>query len=390
MINKSYVSILFSIFLVRFTIFSSIPFLYIYITQNELGSAVEAGLIVGLLPLTSSITGLLGGYLADRLDRKNILIFSCLLSSVAFILFSLTQSLAVCAGFAFMIGFCQGFFEPASQTILGEMVDPKHRQRAFSHRYLIINAAATLGPFAGGLIFYDNKATSFLIISLIYLAGTFVIYRFIKPQKTVETAEKSHTSFSFMLKTLITNSSVRTCFISGLLLMCAYSQITSTLSTFVIDNSDGDVTYFSKLLALNAILVITLQLPLTRVSETVSRNATILFSTVAMASGFALPIISEPSEAMFIAMIVLISVGEVLLFPISNSIFFDIAPNGQKASFMGFFNATMLGLAIGPALGSVVIKHADMTGLSLIIFFSVLLSGLGYLLTIKNERQAVH
>ncbi|MGI9279483.1 MAG: MFS transporter [Endozoicomonas sp.] len=390
MITRSYISILFSIFLVRFTIFSSIPFLYIYITQNELGSAVEAGLIVGLLPLTSSITGLFGGYLADRLDRRNILIFSCLFSSTAFILFSLNQSLAVCAGFAFMIGFCQGFFEPASQTILGEMVDPKHRQRAFSHRYLIINVAATAGPFAGGLIFYDNKSTSFLIISLIYLVSSYVIFSFIKPQKTVEKSEKSHKSFSFMLNTLMTNNSVRTCFLSGLLLMCAYSQITSTLSIFVIENSDGGVTYFSKLLALNAILVITLQLPLTRAAETISRNSTILFSSVAMAAGFALPIISEPSEAMFITMIVLISIGEVLLFPISNSLFFEIAPDGQRASFMGFFNATMLGLAIGPPLGSIAVEHVDMSGLSLIIFFSVLLSGFGYLFITKKQTQTEH
>jgi len=54
--------------------FMTIPFIALYLHNELHASPYIIGLTVGIAPLFSTFGGLIGGYLTDRFERKNVII----------------------------------------------------------------------------------------------------------------------------------------------------------------------------------------------------------------------------------------------------------------------------------------------------------------------------
>jgi MFS family permease len=119
---------------------------------------------------------LVGGVLADRFERRHMLIFSqCLQMSVAVILtvlvgFHVAEVWHFLTG-SFIVGFAQAFGGPAYSALIPTLVPKEDMPNAIALNSIQFNAAVAVGPAFGGLAFHHLGPTwCFGLNSLSFLA----------------------------------------------------------------------------------------------------------------------------------------------------------------------------------------------------------------------------
>lgn len=164
-------------------------------------SLTKSSLSLGIVAAASTIPfiffALIGGVVADRFAKRNLIIFTQALSILpALILAISTDMKIITVGeitiTAFFLGMVNAFDIPARQAFISDLVQKGHLMNAIALNSAAFNGARIIGPVAAGLAiaafgiaacFYIN-AISFLavIIALLTINGKGNVC--IKPQKT--------------------------------------------------------------------------------------------------------------------------------------------------------------------------------------------------------------
>ncbi|MGH9661217.1 MAG: MFS transporter, partial [Bryobacteraceae bacterium] len=101
---------------------------------------------------------LVGGVVADRVDRRRLLILSqviqltCAFSLAALIAFDLVRVWHILV-LSFIVGTAQAFGGPAYQALIPSLVEPDDLPNAIALNSIQFNLARVIGPVAGGLAF---------------------------------------------------------------------------------------------------------------------------------------------------------------------------------------------------------------------------------------------
>ncbi|MDQ3493872.1 MAG: MFS transporter [Chloroflexota bacterium] len=148
----------------------------------------DSGTLLGLTAALQHLPTLLltpyGGLLADRVDKRKILIIAQAASAVpALLLGLLTASGAVTLWMilllALILGVIEAFEKPARHSFPIEMVGPEHLTNAIALSTIVINAGRVIGPaIAGLLITTVGLSASFLLNALSFgavVAGLLLI-----------------------------------------------------------------------------------------------------------------------------------------------------------------------------------------------------------------------
>lgn len=99
---------------------------------------------------------LIGGAIADRRDRRHLLLFSqvvqmsCAFLLTALIAFRVVQVWHILS-LSFVVGFAQAFGGPAYQALVPSLVQPKDLSNAIALNSIQFNLARVIGPVLGGL-----------------------------------------------------------------------------------------------------------------------------------------------------------------------------------------------------------------------------------------------
>jgi len=146
-------------------------------------------------------------------------------------------------------------------------------------------------------------------------------------------------------------------FIFGAILInIGYSQFDSTLPQIIELTVENGTKLYSLLISLNAAVVLLLQLPISIVSEKFSSSATLLVGILFFAMGLFLFGFSNNYTLYIIAMIIF-TIGEIFAFPTMNVMIDEIAPDTQKATYLGAAQFKNLGGFIGPIIGGWLLTH---------------------------------
>ncbi|MPQ96428.1 MFS transporter [Modestobacter sp. I12A-02628] len=121
------------------------------------GSATAVGLVVALQTLPVLVLGPYGGVVADRVDKRRLMIaLQATMGVLALVLAVLTLSGAVTLWQVYLLAFLLGanntFENPARQAFILEMVGPEHLRNAVSLNSVIVNVARAVGPAVAGIV----------------------------------------------------------------------------------------------------------------------------------------------------------------------------------------------------------------------------------------------
>ncbi|WP_194711970.1 MFS transporter [Noviherbaspirillum soli] len=149
---------------------------WLVLTELTNNSATAVGIVMSLQFGPSLLLLPLTGYVADRYDRRRVL----LATQSAMALLALGLGLLTLLGvaqlwqvylFAFLLGCVSAFDAPARQTFVSELVGEQHLTNAVALNSTSFNAARMIGPAVAGLLIASvGTGWVFVINALSYIA----------------------------------------------------------------------------------------------------------------------------------------------------------------------------------------------------------------------------
>ena len=149
------------------------PFLTIYLVQTLGASAAEAGLVIAAYSLCSIVSGIVGGWLADRIGRRPVLIGSISCSTVlVFSMAFVTQAWQV-GLVMLLLGCIDPAFVPAARAAVADAVEEERRPRVFG----LLAVANAVGWIAGPVIGAGLSTVGYPLLFAIsgLLIGAYVV-----------------------------------------------------------------------------------------------------------------------------------------------------------------------------------------------------------------------
>ena len=151
------------------------------ILKNKLGyNATTIATLTMAMSILQFPMLLLGGKLADTLNRKKIVIVCDLVTVVSYIICGLLPLSNYSIALFYIAGVFATIEGPSYDALVADLSDSESREKAYSLQYLGMNLGLVLSPTIGGLLFENYLWLAFILTGLATLSSTILIILFIK------------------------------------------------------------------------------------------------------------------------------------------------------------------------------------------------------------------
>ncbi|MFC4798618.1 MDR family MFS transporter [Neobacillus sp. GCM10023253] len=360
--------------LTRGSAFMTLPFLSIYLSRHLELSPIVIGITVGMSPLMGTVGGFIGGHLSDRFGRKPIMLTALFTLTLVYFGFTIANAQIWFIILNALNGLCTSFFEPTSQALMADLTDKTKRMKVYSLRYTAINIGASVGPLLGAYFANTSAKVSFAITGSTYLLYAIVLLWLMnKLVISNEAAAKKVVSAADAFKIIKTDKALRYLLVGIILINMGYSQIDSNLPQYLEKSVENGVLIFSVLLTINAVMVVFLQMPISHIAEKLSLMQGMVFGAIFMTAGLIGFSFINGWVTAIIAM-VLLTVGEILIFPANSMMMDKLAPEHLRGTYFGAGQFRKIGHFFGPILGGYLLSHLQGQFMFLIISLVTLAS----------------
>ncbi len=375
----------------------SIFAIYLTITQSEGGlglDKVQSGNIMSVITPLIYVIPIFAGIVADRYGYKLLLSISFIIMAFGYFLSGIASDYILMLGSMSVMAIGAGTFKPIVSGTIAIETTPSNRSLGFGIFYWSIN----LGSFIFPLIFVPIlKEISYELVFFMAAACTgamvfvssLILKEPVRPKNDKKIIEVIIDTFStlkdykFLLLIII---------YSGFWVM--YFQMFGTvlwylkdfIDTVAIDNAVNsflgifvnnptwkfDVEHVT---VMNAFTIIVLQLFISSIVKNLKALPTMLIGILMGTAGMAMLALSQ-NVWVFLAGLVIFSIGEMTAQPKYIAYVGTIAPEDKKAQYMGFsfLNAVIgsaIGLQIGPRLYVKYIDELNQPATLWLIFASI-------------------
>lgn len=337
--------------------FMAMPFLALYLSKTEGISPILIGLIIGIGPLTGTLGGFIGGHLSDRFGRKVVMLSSIFTWAGVFFGFAFAPNVLTYFLLNALNGICRSFFEPTSQALMADVTEQEKRMRVFSMRYMAINIGAAIGPLLGAYFGSASSTITFVVTGIFYVMYGIALTILLTVYKTDKSVDpKNKPSLTDAFHVVRKDVALRYFILGGILVNIGYSQMESSLPQHLGMLLEDGVVLYSVLLSINAVSVVLLQIPLSRLAEKWKVMSTMMLGSAFFVGGLVGFSLSNGWIG-FISAMIIFTIGEIFLFP-STSVFIDqIAPESLRGTYFGAGQFKSLGFSLGPIVGGWLLKQ---------------------------------
>lgn len=355
-----------------------ILFLPAYLHESLGLSKAYAALLVGAFGLGALLASLVGGQLADQIGRRAVMLLSLFGAAVVLLWMSTLSSTWALMIACVAYGLIAEMYRPAASAMLGDVAESELRPTAFALMYVAINLGFGISATIGGWLatysfrwlFIGDAATAAAYGVIILLAIRETLPG-AGPRSDVQDVEEAADEAATYSESVSAREAVRhilrdgtflTFCLASLCLAVVYMQAMTTFQLYLLDLSIDTAT-FGTIIAINGIMIVVLQLPVTSVASKFNRAGVITLAAVVTAVGFGL---IEPSTAVwhFAGTVVIWTLGEIMHAPIMMAVVSDLAPIQLRGRYMGVASMTFsVALMIGPPLGGWVLQRFGGTAL---------------------------
>lgn len=329
-------------------------FLALYLTRARGLQPEAAGLVVGLYAAGGMIAGPVGGLAADRLGRRPTLVCGTAMAAATMLALGGARSVAAIVVLAPLLGFFTDLCRPPLNAAVADVVDPVDRTRAYGLLYWANNLGfAGAAAFAGVLaersftaLFAIDAATTLIFGTLVYLGV---------PETRPHTPDLPRAGWSVLVpfrdRGFMTFALVQL----PVLLVFQQGAVALPLDMRVHGVSTAGV---GRLLALNGLVIITLQPLILRVAGHVRRARLLSMGAALTGCGFGVCAFATGGSGYALAVLVF-TLGEIGFSVATPALLTDLAPVHHRGGYLGAFQLVwgLAGVA-APGLGSWVFGHA--------------------------------
>ncbi len=360
---------------------TSIPFIAIYFNEHFGMSMTEIGLFFGLMAVIRSLFQAIGGEVSDRIERRKLLICAQMLRSVAFLLMALGISFDwgfLWVGGTLLVNSVFGaIFQPAANAMVSDIVPVERRLEGYAITRSAGNLGWAVGPAIGGFLAKSSYALLFYISSGLTLASGLIIFLFLVSPAVAKTQDRFR-----MRDILVVKDDINFAWHAGLifLLYLVVAQLIAPFSLYSVQMVGISESDLGLLYTLNGLLVVTLQLPMTRLLSRYRLTTQLAMGSLIYAIGYSM-VGYLVGFGLFVFAICIITMGEIFMSPPSLALTSRLAPEGRMGRYMGVFGFFVAsGWSFGPLYGGFILDRLSGNhGLAwAMISLLALLSAIGY------------
>ena len=359
------------------------PLHTIYMHEHLGQTLTMAGFVLMINAGTGVVGNLLGGYLFDRIGGYKSIMFGIILSMVSLLLLTFWHGWPEYIWFVAILGFSGGIIFPSMYALVGS-VWPEGGRKAFNAIYLAQNLGVAIGPAVAGLVADHNINNIFLANLLTYVLFLVVAGVYYRKMSVAPNINASIMKSSKKIKQKAPFYAMLIVSIGYMLTWVAYVQWTSTISTHVLDLG-VTLKEYSMLWTINGALILATQpliKPIINRLEHRVKTQMIIGIVIFMAS---FVVVSYAEDyTMFIVAMVVLTLGEVFIWPAVPTLAGQLAPKGREGFYQGIVNSmATIGRMIGPFAGGILV---DVYGIQAMFLVFTLLIALAIIPTLLYDR----
>jgi MFS family permease len=336
------------------------PFFALYITQKFNVGMTQAGILLGASSLFGLIGSTVGGALTDKFGRKQLILFGLVFSAVSTLAFGLVNEYSVLFPLMVVVGLLSSVAHPAHDAMIADILPEKQRQEGFGILRVAGNLSWMIGPTIGGFVANINFFYLFVIDAVISCVVAALIFRIIPETKPEPHAHEQHESFWQTLigyRVVLKDAAFMAFMVAGLLMMTVYLQMYGTLSVYLRDNHNINPSGYGFLMTTSAITVVLFQFWVSRVIKFRPPFLMMAIGTIFYMIGFALFGIVT-AYFLFALNIVIITIGEMIVVPTSQSIATNFAPEAMRGRYMAIFGLSWaIPSTVGPGAAGYILDN---------------------------------
>ncbi|MFE4973856.1 MDR family MFS transporter [Kitasatospora sp. NPDC056651] len=334
-----------------------VPFLSLYLSSNRGYSITYVGLVSALFGLGAAVSSIVAGVLTDRIGRRPTLLVAQLGTALFTAVLGFSDGQVTIAVVAFLVGFFNNATRPPVSAIIADIVPAADRVRAYSLNFWAINLGFGLSSAVAGLIATHGYLTLFLLDAVSTALCAVVI--FVKlPETKPDTPATKVDEPAVGLGAVFRDR--RFMAVVGLtLLLALVMQQGSTTLPVDMGRQGVTPTEYGLVIGLNGLLIVLLQIPLTRWVENRSRSAMLAAASLFIGWGFGMTALAGSSAWFYAFTVVVWTLGEILYTPTLMSLIAELSPTHARGRYQGVYSLSWsLASFVGPAVGGVLLERA--------------------------------
>ena len=305
------------------------PFLALYLTGAGFTKS-QAGIAVGALGVGHFFASALGGYLADLIGRRKTIALSMALAAITYGMLPFAQSYWVICLLAFFAGLTGELYRPACSALLTDLVPPEDRLVAFSAYRLAINAGWALGPATAGILASISYVYIFvgeaITCALFGIVSWFALPRGVK-------SDAGQSGWGVALRRIRRDRGYLLVIASYFGIGFVLFQVMTTLGVHT-RNLGFSETQYGLLLSVNGVLIVFLELPFVNFTRRLEAGVAVASGYVLIAGSMVILAFATSFQVM-VASMVLMTLGEIIAFPMALAYLANRAPSDMRGRYMG-------------------------------------------------------
>lgn len=360
-----------------------IPYLAVYMVDvlgisKPLSGIAMAGYTLSGIPGT-----ILGGMLTEKIGRRSVLLASLGLMSITMLMYFFAIDFVTLFIIVLADAFVGSLYMPAANAMIADVIQPSGRPKAYSTLRIAWNVGMVIGPAIGSFIVVAFSIRELFVFGAVILVGAFVMNMVYVPETKPKSAMGQEVTFMKLMRVGNNRPFLMLCSMTALMWF-SFSQWMSVLQIYATSNLGLSHTVPGLLFAVNAVMVVTLQLWVTSKMVMFRRSIVLMAGQLIVAGGFSLIFLAKDLLSL-VECIVVITIGELVYMSIVSAIIADMSPEAERGLYMGFSGFIQsLGMGLGFFVGMWLLDVLPDAKVIWLIFGVVgAISSLGYLILSK-------
>lgn len=338
------------------------PFFSLYITGKFNVGMTQAGMVLATFSIFGIAGNMIGGALTDRFGRRKLILFGLVFSALSTLSLGFVNSLAVLFPLAAFIGLLSDVAGPAHQAMMADILTEKQRQEGFGLMRVVRNLAWIIGPSIGGFVANYSFTLLFVIDAIVSCIVAVIFFKLMPETKPEHHHDENqpHESFWQTIKgygVVLKDFAFGAFIVAAILMSAVYQQMYNSLSVYLRDNHSINPQGYGFLMTTSAITVILFQFWVSRRIKHRPPFIIMALGTLFYMIGFSM-FGFVAAYWLFMSAIVVITIGEMLIMPTSQTLAANFAPEEMRGRYMAVFSLTwLLPSTFAPMLAGIILDN---------------------------------
>lgn len=340
-------------FLTTLSTMTVLPYIIIYFSKT-VGTFITGFMFIFVLT-ASMIGSLTGGYAADHIGRKKVIVLSETIVSIGFACVALVNSplftMPYVTFFLFMvIYFFSGAAEPAYQALVIDVSSPDNRRSIYTYSYWLRNLAISIGGIIGAFLFFNHHFILYIGIALCLFISLVITISCIKETYTPippENIPKKRNTFLKGYSQVLKHKSFTAFIVANLLLISMEEQLTNYMAirltnniqepqAFLFFKADG-INLVGILKSENTLLIVLFTIVISYFVKKYNDRFVILLGVSLYFLGYIMISLNDVPLLLIAAMFIA-TLGEMIYLPAKQTLLADLVPDHARSTYMAAYS----------------------------------------------------